>query len=142
MVDLANGVEVRNYGLKRTPDPKGVRESLMLFLPVAIVACAFSFQIWIRCQTISVGYQTQEFRTQWEELSRNQEQLVVEEQTVKNPEWLEQVAGKDLGMVVVRPAQIIPASIKNLDADSSKTTLMGNLVGPYEPQKATSFERP
>jgi cell division protein FtsL len=142
MVDLANGVEVRNYGLKRTPDPKGVRESLMLFLPVAIVACAFSFQIWIRCQTISVGYQMQELQSQWDELLRNRQQLVVEEQTVKNPEWLDQIAGKNLGMVVVRPAQIIPASIKNLDADNSKTTLMGNLVGPYVPDKSSSFERP
>jgi cell division protein FtsL len=142
MVDLANGVEVRNYGLKRTPDPKGVRESLMLFLPVAIVACAFSFQIWIRCQTISVGYQTQELQMQWDELLRNRQQLIVEEQTAKNPEWLDLVAGKDLGMVVVRPAQIIPASAGSLDSDNSNNALLGNYVGSYEPEKSASFIRP
>ncbi len=139
MVDLAKGVAIRNYGLKKTPDSKTVRDSLMMFLPLAILASAFSFQIYIRSQTISLGYRTQELQIQQEELQRNRQQLVVEEQMLKNPRWLDEIAGKSLGMVVMRPDQILPAPIKNWDADNSKNTLMGNLVRPYAAKQSSSF---
>jgi|WetSurSiteA1Bulk_404760.scaffolds.fasta_scaffold12442_2 cell division protein FtsL len=139
MVDLAAGTEVRNYGLKRTPDPKILQESLLLILPLAVIAGALSFSIWIRSQIIYVGYQKQDLKTQEEELSRNQQQLVVEEQTLKDPKWLEAVASSSLGMIVVRPDQIIPATIQTWNEDNSKATLMGNLVQPYEPKKPASF---
>jgi hypothetical protein len=142
MVDLADGVEVRNYGLKRAPDPKAVRESITLFLPLTLIACVFCFQIWIRSQTIHVGYQSQELRIQGDELLRNRQQLVVEEQMVKNPKWLDEIAGNSLGMIVIRPDQIISAPITSWDEANSKNTLIGNLVGPYESKKSSSFERP
>ena len=139
MVDLAAGTEVRNYGLKRTPDPKILQESLMLILPLAVIAGALSFSIWIRSQIIYVGYQKQDLKMQEEELSHNRQQLVVEEQTLKNPKWLDAVAGNSLGMIVVRPDQIIPAAIQTWKEDNSKATLMGNLVQPYEPKKVASL---
>jgi cell division protein FtsL len=139
MVDLAAGTEVRNYGLKRTTDPKILQESLILILPLAVIAGALSFSIWIRSEIVYVGYQKQDLKAQEEELARNRQQLVVEEQTLTNPEWLDAVASNSLGMIVVRPDQIIPASIQNWKADNSKATLMGNLVRPYEPKKSASL---
>jgi len=138
MVDLAVGIEAKNYGLKRTPDPKILQESLLLILPLAIIAGALSFHIWTRSETIHVGYQTQEFKLQEEELVRSREQLIVEEQTLKDPQWLDAVADKYLGMVVVRPDQIIPAPIRNWDASNSKNTLIVNLIQPDATKKAST----
>ena len=105
MVDLAAGTEIRNYGLKRTPE------------------------------IIDVGYQKQDLKIQEEELSRSLQQLVVEEQVLKDPKWLDAVASKSLGMIIVRPDQIIPASIQTWKGDNAKGNLMGNLVQPYGPEK-------
>ncbi len=135
MVDLAAGTEIRNYGLKRTPDPKILQESLLLILPLAVIACALAFSIWIRSQIIDAGYQKQDLKIQEEELSRSLQQLVVEEQVLKDPKWLDAVASKSLGMVIVRPDQIIPASIQTWKGDNAKGNLMGNLVQPYGPKK-------
>lgn len=139
MVDLAKGVAVRNYGLKNTPDAEIMRESLLMFLPLAVIASVFTFQIWIRSQTVHLGYQTQELQTQREELLRDRQQLVVEEQMLKSPKWLDEIANKELGMVVVRPDQILPAPVKNWDADNSRNTLMGNLVRPNAVKGSSAF---
>ena len=139
MLDLAVGIETRNYGLKKTPDPQILRESLLLILPLAIIASVLSFHIWIRSQSIRIGYQSQELNAQEEALARNQQHLVVEEQTLKDPKWLEAIAGKNLGMIILRADQIIPAPLDNWNASNSKTTLMGNLIRPDEPRKPASL---
>ena len=142
MVDLAKGVEVRNYGLKRTPDPRTVRESLILFLPVAIIAGVLSFQIWIRSQTVYLGYQSQELSSQSDDLLRQRQLLVVEEQMLKNPKWLDEVAGKNLGMIALRPDQIIHAPAASWHDVNQKDAQMGNLARSIEPTKSALFERP
>ncbi|MBN1568772.1 MAG: cell division protein FtsL [Acidobacteria bacterium] len=139
MVDLAAGTEVRNYGLKRTPDPKILQESLILILPLAVIAAALAFSIWIRSEIIYSGYQKQDLKAQEEELLRSHQQLVVEEQILKDPRWLDAVAGNSLGMIIVRPDQIIPASFSNWKDDHTKSALIGNLVQPYGPKKPASF---
>ncbi|MDM7997487.1 MAG: cell division protein FtsL [Acidobacteriota bacterium] len=139
MVDLAKGVAVRNYGLKNTPDSEIMRESFLMFLPLAVIASVFTFQIWVRSQTVHLGYQTQELRAQREELLRDRQHLVVEEQTLKSPKWLDEIAIKELGLVVVRPDQVLPPPVKNWDSDNSKDTLVGNLVRPNSVKRSSAF---
>ena len=139
MVDLAKGVAVRNYGFKHTPDAKLMRVSLLMFLPLAAIAGVFTFQIWVRSQTIHLGYQTQELRMQKDELLRNCQQLVVEEQTLKNPKWLDEIARKELGMAVVRPEQIIPVPVKVRDGDDSKSILIGSLIRANAAERSSAF---
>jgi len=139
MVDLAKGVAVRNYGLKNTPDTEIMRESFRMFLPLALIASVFTFQVWIRSQTIHLGYQMQELRVQREELLQDRQQLVVEEQMLKNPKWLDEIARSQLGLVVVRPDQVLPSPIRNWDDDNSKGTLMGNLVRPIAVKRSSGF---
>jgi cell division protein FtsL len=140
MVDLADGVEVRNYGLKRTPDPRILQESLALILPLAVIAGALSFHIWIRSQIIYTGYQKQDLKIQEEVLSRDRQHLVVEEQMLRNPKRLDEIAIKQLDMILVRPDQIIPAPIRNWNVDNSKTALVGNLARPDEQKKTSSLD--
>ena len=67
------------------------------------------------------------------------EQLGVEEQMLKDPKWLDAVASNSLGMIIVRPDQIIPAPIQNSMEDYLRAALTGNPGQPYEPKKPASF---
>jgi cell division protein FtsL len=139
MLDLAAGIEERNYGLKKKPDTQILRESMPLVFLLAIIATALFFHVWICSQTLRIGYQSQELNSQEQELLRSQQHLIVEEQTLKDPKWLAAVAGRDLGMTIVRADQIIPAPIGNWNAGNVKPTLIGNLIQASEPVKPSSL---
>ena len=126
MVDLAVGIESRNYGLRKTIEPKALWESLKIILPLVIIAGALSFYIWIQSQSINIGYQSQQLTVQEEELLRTQQQLILEEETVKNLATLEKIARNELGMVSLKASQIIPAPFEDLDAIGSETLALGN----------------
>ena len=139
MLDLATGVEARNYDLSRTADPQILIESLRLIFPLAVIAGVLSFQIWVRSQVIHIGYQSQELRKQEEILRRNQQQFIVEAQTLQDPKWLEAVISKELGMIVIQPGQIIPVPYEKLDRGIVKTSSLANPVQPDEPRKPASY---
>jgi len=140
MLDLAAGIEVRNYGLRKASDPQSLLESLKMILPLTMVAGALSFYVWVRGQVIQVGYQSQRLKAQEEELLQTRQQLVLEEQTLKDPKWLEAAARKNLGMAVVKPYQVIPAPLfENWDTSSSKTPGPGKPFELSEPEKPTAL---
>ncbi len=139
MLDLAVGVEARNYDLSKTTDPQILMESLRLIFPLALIAGALSFQIWVRSQVIHIGYKSQELRTQEELLKRNQQQFIVEEQTLQDPKWLEAMASRKLGMIVIQPGQIIPAPLERWDTGPVKTSSLPNLIQSDEPRKPASY---
>jgi hypothetical protein len=72
-------------------------------------------------------------------LLRNREHLLVAEQIVENPKWIEEAAQNSLGMIIVRQDRIILAPIDNWDISSSKNALLGNLIRPDEPRKPYSL---
>jgi hypothetical protein len=139
MLDLAAGVETRNYDLNRTTDPQILMESMRLIFPLAVIAGVLSFQIWVRSQVIHIGYQNQDLRKQEEMLKRNRQQFIVEEQTLQDPKWLEVVASRKLGMIIIQPGQIIPVSYEKLDRGIVKTSSLANSVQPDEPRKPLSY---
>jgi cell division protein FtsL len=139
MLDLAAGIEERNYGLRRTTDPRALMESLRIVLPFVVIAGALSFHIWVRSQSIYIGYQNQQLNAQEEELLQIRQQFILEEQTLKDPQWLEAIARKDLGMVILQPNQIIPPPLENWNAGHSGTPELGNLIHSSEPKRSSAF---
>jgi len=138
MLDLAAKIETRNYGLRKTTDPRTLLESLRVILPLVIIAAAFSFRIWVCSESIHIGYQSQQLSALVEDSLRTQQQLILEEQTLKDPKSLESIA-RDLGMIPLRPDQLILAPVADWDAGSLETLALMNPYRPSEPRKPSAF---
>ncbi len=136
MLDLAAGIEARNYGLRKSGDPRSVLEYLKIIGPLFLIAGALAFHVWVRSQNIQLGYRSQELSTRERELSQIRQQLILEQRTLEDPEWLEAIARTSLGMIILRPNQIIPAPLPvNWDTSKSETPRSGKLLRPSEPAK-------
>ncbi len=125
MVDLAIGTAARNYGLRKRTEPGALCESLKVILPLAVIAGALSFHIWVQSQSINIGYQSQQLTIQEQESLRIRQQLILEEETAKNLASLERIARNELGMVRLTAAQIIPAPFENPEPDGSDKLALG-----------------
>jgi len=108
MLDWAQGVQHRNYRIRRKPDTRGMREATAIVLSLVAVATVFLFYSWIRNQMINLGYAEQALQLEEKKLLDTDVQLVVELQTLTNPDRIDKVAA-ELGMVRAQPWQVIPA---------------------------------
>jgi cell division protein FtsB len=140
MLDLAAGIEARNYGLRTSGDPRSVLEYLKVIWPLFVIAGALAFHVWVHSQSIQVGYWSQELNAQERELSQAGQQLMLQQRTLEDPKWLEAIARRSLGMITLRPNQIIPAPPSmNWDTSKSETPGSGRLLRPFEPGKPSAF---
>jgi cell division protein FtsL len=138
MMDWAGGTEARNYGIRRATDSRNLSELLQIVLFLVAIAGVLSFYLWIRSQIINVGYQNQQLNAKEEALVRVQARLILEEQTLKNPERLDVIARTDLGMIPLRPNQLISPPTKDADPGSSNTLALANLSQSSEPRKPSA----
>jgi hypothetical protein len=129
MVDLAHGMEARNYGIKETSTIKSLGESLKTLLPLIAIAGALAIYIWTYSETIHIGYQAQQLNKLKEEALKAQQQLIIEEQTLKSPEWLETTVRRDLGMVPIKAAQVLIAPALDQYAGSTDTLALVHSSG-------------
>jgi len=100
------------------------------------IAGVLSFYLWIRSQMINIGYQSQQFTTKEETLKRAQGMLILEEQTLKNPERLDAIARTDLGMIPLRTNQLISRPTEDVDLRQANTLALANpslSSGPTSP---------
>jgi len=137
MLDFAAGIEAKNYGLRKTTDLRTLLESLKIVLPFVVIAGAFSFHVWVRSQNVQFGYQSQQLTAQAEELKQVQQQLILEEQTLKDPEWLEKVVSENLDMVLLKPSQIIPVPFEKWN--KTEPLALGASLKSSEPKKPSAF---
>ena len=140
MLDFADGIESKNYGLKKTSDLSTLWDSLKILLPLAVIACALSFHIWVRSKSIQVGYQNQQLISQEAGMLNDQKQLILEEQTIKDPKSLEILALGELNMIIPPADRIImsaPSQEQNME--DSEDLALGNLANPSETKVPSAF---
>ncbi len=131
MLDFAAGIESKNYGLRKTSDLRTLLDSLKILFPLAMIAGALSFHIWICSQNIQIGYQKQQLNEREEELMNAQKQLILEEQTLKDPKTLEILALGELGMLIPPADRIILSTPpEEWDLGNSDALALGNLSTP------------
>ena len=129
MLDFADGIESKNYGLRKTSDLLTLWDSLKILLPLAVIACALSFHIWVRSKSIQVGYQNQQLTSQEVDLLNDQRQLVLEEQTIIDPKALEIAALGELNMIIPAADRIImPTPPQEQNMGNSEALALGNLA--------------
>jgi cell division protein FtsL len=108
MTDWAEGIEIRNYGIKGGIDISMLSEFFKAALALALIAGSLLFYSWIQNQIVSMGYQSQNLFMQEELLRRLQKRLILEEETLRNPGRINFIARRDLGMRPLRPEQLLP----------------------------------
>jgi cell division protein FtsL len=134
MTDWADGIEIRNYGIKNEIDVHVLSELMRIIISLAIVAGALLFYSWIRSQIVNTGYETQNLFAAEQSLLRTQKSLMLEEEILRNPERIDTIARADLGMTPLRPGQIILPQIQDGERSTNNVMAMADA-------KAVSMKR-
>ncbi len=124
MTDWADGIEIRNYGIRNEIDAHMLSELMRIIVALAMVAGAFLFYSWIRSQIINTGYESQNLYAAEQSLLRAQKRLVLEEEILRNPERIDTIARNDLGMTPLRPNQLILPQIEDVERSTGNEMAM------------------
>lgn len=108
MTDWADGIETRNYGIKCKVETGMLMDLMRIMAVFSLVAGALLFYSWTRSRIISTGYEIQNLFVQEESLLRTQNTLILEEETLRNPQRIDAIARDKLGMAPLRANQLIP----------------------------------
>jgi cell division protein FtsL len=127
MIDWADGIERRNYGIKSEIDAHMLSELVRMIFSLALIAGALLFYSWVRSQLVETGYQTQKLFTSEETLLRTEQKLILEEETLTNPERIDLIARNDLGMTPLHPNQLIIPQLRDMEHSSFNTVAMMTL---------------
>jgi cell division protein FtsL len=111
MKDLAGSIETRNYGIRPCTDGRSLFELLYIIFSIAGMAAVLCFYLWVRLQITTVGYEAQRLQSEEASLARAEKNLVAEEQMLKDPGRIDLIARQELGMMPLRPFQVVPARL-------------------------------
>ena len=126
MTDWADGIETRNYGIRSEIDANMLSDLFRTIIPLVAIAGALLFYSWVRSQIINIGYETQNLFTLEQSLEQTQKRLILEEETLRNPERIGLIARVDLGMTPLHPNQLIVPEIRDLNAIPGDMAMSGS----------------
>jgi cell division protein FtsL len=139
MTDWADGIEIRNYGIRRRTDRRHLAELLKITSLLGLLAAVFGFYAWIRCTIVDLGYEEQDLRVEEEALLREEKQLAIAEQSLKDPERIERIAQDQLGMNRMKTNQLITPGSQEMESGVPITLAMtAVLPGAPEPRKPSA----
>jgi cell division protein FtsL len=126
MTDWAEGIETRNYGIKCVIDARIVSDLVRTIICLGMVAGALLFYSWVRNQIIYTGYESQKLYNAEKSLRWIQNNLIVEEKTLSNPERIDLIARNNLEMVPLNPNQFILPQVQNSGSSASNKLALVN----------------
>jgi cell division protein FtsL len=129
MTDWSAGVETRNYKILRRTDSHNLADLLASMFCVLMIACALLGYLWIRNRIVNLGYAVQQMKETEESLTRIQNSLILEEETLKRPERIDFIARNDLAMEPLGPYQRITLGFRETGSDRPTTLVLAN-AGP------------
>jgi cell division protein FtsL len=124
MTDWADGIELRNYGIKCVIDLGVLSELVRNTICLAMIAGALLFYSWVRSQILSTGYESQRLFAEEESLLRTQKKLKLEEESWRTPARIDNIARNELGMTLLRPNQLILPRIQDAEFGMPNTVAM------------------
>jgi cell division protein FtsL len=124
MTDWAEGIETRNYGIKNELDAGMLSELMRVIIALVMVAGALLFYSWVRSQIVNTGYESQRLFAEEELLLRAQKSLILEEETLRNPERIDAIARNELKMTPLRPNQLILPHLQDVERGASNVVAM------------------
>jgi cell division protein FtsL len=125
MTDWAEGIETRNYGIKNELDAGMLSELMRVIVALVLVAGALLFYSWVRSQIVNTGYESQQLFAEEESLLRAQKSLILEEETLRSPERIYNIARNELNMTPLHPNQFLP-QIQDVERGASNVIAMAD----------------
>lgn len=130
MTDWANGIEGRNWGIRRRTDSRHLWDLLLSLLPVLVLAAVPFFHSWVRYRIVDMGYQIQRLKVEEETLLRREKAYILEEATLKSPQRIDEIARTDLGMMPIQPNQLITSQVPSTKQDGPTIIAMAAAAAP------------
>lgn len=149
MTDWADGTEERNYGIRADLQAGSLPELLRNIGPIALIAGALLFCSWVRSEIVAAGYEYQELSAVEDALLRAEKRLILEEETLLNPERIDLVARNELGMAPLRPNQLVLPVVQDaglahtmalLDSEAAKPNMIASRAVEFVPSNSMSRE--
>lgn len=106
MTDWADGIEIRNNGIKCVIDARIVSELLRTIISLGLIAGALLFYSWVRTEIVETGYEIQSLCEAEVSLLDEEQELILAEERLTRPELIEMFA-ISRGMTKLHPNQLI-----------------------------------
>jgi cell division protein FtsL len=118
---------IDNSSLRREVDPVRRRECYSL-LGLGVVAFLFCLVFaWQHFQCVQYGYQIEQLKSQQQTLEQWNHQLKLEQASLTDPQRIDRLARKELGLVAPSPQQVIHMGS---ESEPESSVLARNLVEP------------
>jgi len=114
----------RNYGVRMQMDRKSLGELLGRVLFLGAIAAVLALYLYYHTQVTRVGYQTQELVAKEESLLRTRGHLILEEQTLKDPERIDTIARNVLRMSPVCADQLMTPPIRDFEPEATNSVAL------------------
>jgi len=98
---------VDNSRLVREVDPEKRRECFSLLGLCVLVFISVLLLSWQHLQCVRAGYEIEQLKVQRTALEESEHQLALEQAALADPQRIDRLARKDLGMVSPAPQQVI-----------------------------------
>jgi cell division protein FtsL len=126
-----------NSNVVREADAKSHRDNIVVTVLAGMFLLGLFVYAWQHYQWIQYGYRIEEAQKKKEQLAEIGRQLRYERASLRNPQRIDAIARRDLGMVVPAPGQLI-----NLSADAPLTIPTPQPSQPVHPQQAEVQPQP
>lgn len=125
--DWIAGVETKNYKIPRGMDPVHLRGLLMSMFCVLMIAGALIGYLWLRGRIVDMGYAVQHLKETEATLTRMENSLILEEETLKRPERIDFIARTELAMEPLSPYQRLAPRFREISSGQPAPLILANV---------------
>ena len=125
-----------NNNVIREPDARSHRDYIIVTVLGAIFLVGLFIYGWQHYRWIQYGYRIEEAQKKKEQLAEIGRQLRLERASLRNPQRIDSIARRDLGMVIPIPGQLVTLS------DTPLTVPVTQPPRPAQPQEAELQPQP
>lgn len=125
-----------NNNVIREPDARSHRDYIIVTVLGAIFLVGLFIYGWQHYRWIQYGYRIEEAQKKKEQLAEIGRQLRLERASLRNPQRIDSIARRDLGMVIPIPGQLVTLS------DTPLTVPVTRPTQPVQPQEAELQPQP
>jgi cell division protein FtsL len=126
-----------NNNVVRETDVKSYRDYIVVTVLGTILLLGLFAYAWQHYRWIQYGYRIEEAQKKKEQLAEVGRRLRLEKASLRNPQRIDALARRDLGMVVPAPGQLVTFS-----ADAPLTIPVPQPPQPIQPQQAAVQPQP